>query len=430
MILLAAACGAKSAAPPREVAGSAPDPTTTTTTTTAPEPSAADAVHAALAAAAKHPSSLWAMVDEQRGLSVRSAAGETIACAASDLAGGTIPFAADQPWRCNASLSRCISANADEGDTIYYFRDGRLDTIAVTTAVYLDGNEHEIAGIVGTERGPCFARDLATAEAIRATLVATLAAKPFDHFMGALIDPRRGLVLADAGDDHHRIACDGSFSWGGPPFEILASWACDAAASRCTTSDPDGHGFSIHVRDGALDAVIAYRDKVPGDDGARVKALLAADRGACAFGAELAAAVVEAADSDDDRAGLVHPPADLWVYTDPTWYTDDTEGMDGPPAKLPARARTEHLCGTKAAARANQLLLEVDAADPQCHVAPVSCSLHAASDGVGAEVRVIPGKDGAPWVIARLGPFTRQPKKVEKAVAKFLAKASAAKPCK
>jgi hypothetical protein len=425
-ILLAAACGAKSSAPPREVADSVPGPTTT-----APAPSPADALHTSLAAAAERPDALWTLVNAQRGLSIRSPAGETIACAPSDLAGQSIPFAADQPWRCNASLSRCISRDPEEGDTVYYYRGGRLDTIAVTDLTYLDSNEAEIAEVVGVERGPCFVKELGTAEGIRATLLATLAAKPFDHFMGALIDPQRGLLLGDGRDGYHRIACEtASFPWGGPPFEIRESWACDASGSRCTTSDPDDGGFAFFFRDGALDAVISYPDRVPVDDGARVKALLAADRGACAFGAELVATAVDAVDPDDDHPPLAHPPQDLWVYTHPTWYTDDAEGMDGPPAKLPARAKTEHLCGAKAAARANELLLEVTATDPECHVAPISCSFRADSDSVGTELRIIPGQDGGPWVIARLGPEEQQPKKIEKAVTKLVAKAAATKPCK
>ncbi|MCE9579360.1 MAG: hypothetical protein K8W52_39925 [Deltaproteobacteria bacterium] len=429
------ACGHQ---PERAASPPPPRPSSPPRPPSPPAASPTDRIHAALVAA-QSPAALWALVDPQRGLSVQTPTGrgdelaDRLACSPAELSPAALAFAADRRWRCNPAASRCISSDPQDGDTVYYFRGGFLDTIAHTANIYLDENETEIAGIVDAPRGPCFAPAMTSTDAIRTTLTAALAARPLDHFLGTLVDPARGLVLHDAADGTSRVVCAANAFTGGAPYEMRRTWSCDAALRRCATTDGEGDGgYVFYLRDGALDAIVSYGAAIPATDGPRVQAALASDRHACGFREDVRAFFARRTDGNepDPAAHLAHPPRELWTFTHPSFLDDDSEGMDAPqPRRKRTPAVTRRYCGAAAARRAEELILAAGSAGPdECGAAPTSCSMFQDSDGVGAETRLIPSADGTRWVIAQVGSNDDERAAIERQLAAFL-RTAAAKPC-
>ena len=113
---------------------------------------------------------------------------------------------------------------------------------------------------------------------------------------------------------------------------------------------------------------------------------------------------------------------ELWLYTDPGYHDDDSEGLTPDPRPHRGPPVITRFCGPAAATQAARLLADVDS-DPICST-PTACSFFAPSDRVGAETRFIArGPDR--WVVAQLAPGGPRPR-VERAFAAFLRRA---RPC-
>lgn len=125
----------------------------------------------------------------------------------------------------------------------------------------------------------------------------------------------------------------------------------------------------------------------------------------------------------DDRDQLLASAGtvtELWLYTDPGYHDDDSEGVTPDPRPHRGRPVTKRFCGPAAAAQAARLLAATDS-DPVCTLAPGTCSFFAPSDRVGAETRIIPRASGR-WVIAQLAPGGPRPR-VDRALATFVRRA-------